>query len=245
MSDPDWDVLIHRHLEGTIGEDEARALSDRLASDPALRRRLAEMAYDQAQLRDVLETETGACALGSVPAPVRERSRWSKGSLAAAASILVAVGVALFVGFRPRPESPAPSGTGPAASADPPRKEAPRSGYRGKIAGRVTRKAESFCLLQVTSPPEFAGRTVQIDPGKRRNGDGEFTPDRVHVAYLRRMEAPQLHTLDVRQVDGDLFVIGDLTEEQADWAAPKRPERKPDPRKPPVRDGEGDRPKDK
>ncbi|MBV8879983.1 MAG: hypothetical protein JO332_08475, partial [Planctomycetaceae bacterium] len=39
----DWDYLIHRHLEGGLTEEQARALNARLISHPALRRHLAEL----------------------------------------------------------------------------------------------------------------------------------------------------------------------------------------------------------
>ena len=245
MSERDGDLLIHRHLEGTIDEDEARELSARLASDPALRRRLAEMAYDQAQLRDVLETEkavdTSSCP---IEPPAREPARWSRGSLVAAASILLAVGVALFIGFRPK--EPAPVQPIPAAPkvAVPKKKEASLSGYRGKVAGTVSRKAEAYVFLTLSSPADFGGRTITL-VGERKPSTDRL---RAHAAYLRKLEVGQAIELDVRHVDGPDFAIGELTEEQSGWALKeenkKKAERKPDPKKPPVRDGEGDRKED-
>ena len=49
------DLLIHRHLDGTLSEEEAKALQDRLRGDVDARRRLAEMAFEHAQLKEVLE----------------------------------------------------------------------------------------------------------------------------------------------------------------------------------------------
>jgi anti-sigma factor RsiW len=47
----DWDYVIHRHLEGGLTDEQLRALNHRLAEDPALRRRLAELAFEQVALR--------------------------------------------------------------------------------------------------------------------------------------------------------------------------------------------------
>ncbi|HZE96740.1 MAG TPA: hypothetical protein VE981_06925 [Planctomycetota bacterium] len=49
----DWDFLIHRHLAGGLTEDQAAALNAELAGNPALRRRLAELAFEQAALAAV------------------------------------------------------------------------------------------------------------------------------------------------------------------------------------------------
>ena len=43
----DWDYLIHRHLEGGLTHEQARALNGRLAEDPALRLRLAALAFER------------------------------------------------------------------------------------------------------------------------------------------------------------------------------------------------------
>ncbi len=61
----DWDFVIHRHLEGGLTDEQARALNHRLAEDPALRRRLAEMAFEQVALR-----EPAADPVGGGPAPL-------------------------------------------------------------------------------------------------------------------------------------------------------------------------------
>ncbi len=251
MSARDWDLLIHRHLEGDLGEEEARALSERVAADPALRRRLAEMAFDQAQLRDVLETEraveTGACPIAP---PAREPARWSRGSLAAAASILVAVGVALFIGFRPKEQPPVrPSEAVPAAlkvavPKKKEKKEPPPAGFRGKVAGTVLRKTDAHVVLTVSAPEEFAGRTINLQ-NERKPVTERL---KIHASYLRKLDLGQEVVVDVRPMDGGDFALGELTEEQAGWALKeekKKQERKPDPKKPPVREGEGDRKEDK
>lgn len=249
MSDRDGDLLIHRHLEGDLGEEEARALSERVAADPAFRRRLAEMAYDQAQLRDVLETEkaveTGACPIAAAP-PAREPSRWSRGSLAAAASILVAVGIALFIGFRPKVQPPVPPAQAlPAApKVAVPKKlkdTPPAAGFRGKVSATVSRKTDAHVVLAVSAPEELAGKTINLQ-NERKPVTERL---KVHASYLRKLDLGQEVVVDVRPVDGGDFVLGELTEEQASWAMKEEKKRKPDPKKPPVREGEGDRKEDK
>ena len=50
----DWDYLIHRHLSGgELTEEQRSALNDRLRKFPRLRKRLAEMAFEQTQYRDI------------------------------------------------------------------------------------------------------------------------------------------------------------------------------------------------
>lgn len=61
----DWDYLIHRHLEGGLTDEQARALNARLVEEPALRRRLAELAFDRVALG-----EPAADLVGSGPAPL-------------------------------------------------------------------------------------------------------------------------------------------------------------------------------
>jgi anti-sigma factor RsiW len=61
----DWDYLIHRHLEGGLTDEQSGALNHRLAEDPALRRRLAELAFEQVALG-----EPAADPVGSGPAPL-------------------------------------------------------------------------------------------------------------------------------------------------------------------------------
>jgi len=141
------DRLIHRYLEGLLSEDEGRLLNERLKADPRARRRLAEMAFDTAQLPDVLEVE-GAVRAG---APAR-RAWWTgpKSSLVAAAVILVAVGIALLLW--PGEKKPAgPPGAGPAAggretgpvtAVRPERRESGDKARRPEVRKEEDRKAE-------------------------------------------------------------------------------------------------------
>ena len=71
----DWDYLVHRHLEGGLTDEQSLALNSRLAEDPALRRRLAELSFEQ-----VVLSEPAADLVGTGPAPLlkpapRRRSR--------------------------------------------------------------------------------------------------------------------------------------------------------------------------
>lgn len=106
----DGDALIHRHLTGQLSEEEARAVAGRVKSDPEFRRRLAEMAFDEVQLKEILaHAETEAMPFASAPredAPAPARG--SRATLAAAAVILVAVGIALVASLFKKEPSSAP-----------------------------------------------------------------------------------------------------------------------------------------
>ena len=97
----DWDLLLHRHLEGALTEEEGRALSARLLADAPLRRRLAEMAFDQAQYREIFQT---AESEPIVMLPAREAPPARSGKLlavAAAALFLVVGGSILWMAGGP------------------------------------------------------------------------------------------------------------------------------------------------
>lgn len=214
----DWPLILHRHLEGSLEDDDARALEERLTTDPALCRLLAELATDQAQLREMLEGERPA----TEPAP----ARWSRGSLAAAASILIAVAVALVIGLRPKPPIEAP--VKPAA--------APRTDT-GRITGRVLRMGDGLVLtLEVPSSPELSGRKIKVVPGRKPNGDGELQPDRDHLNYFRKLQPGMEVTLDLLRLDTGEYAVGQLTPEQIDWANQKVEKKKSDGRKIPDRE---------
>jgi anti-sigma factor RsiW len=79
----DWDYLIHLHFEGSLTEEQGRALNARLRSDSRLRRRLAELAFEQAllaeglggsDLRPSLAAERPAAAPLLKPAPPKPPS---------------------------------------------------------------------------------------------------------------------------------------------------------------------------
>src|SRR5258706_14975362 len=61
----DWDFLIHRHLEGGLTAEQAGALNGRLAEEPALRRRLAALAFERVPLG-----VPAADLVGGGPAPL-------------------------------------------------------------------------------------------------------------------------------------------------------------------------------
>lgn len=61
----DWTYLIHRHLEGDLTEEQRRVLNDGLVADPRLRRRLAELAFEQAVWREA--PGVGAGKVGVAP----------------------------------------------------------------------------------------------------------------------------------------------------------------------------------
>lgn len=189
------DALIHLHLEGALTSAEAAELSAILASDPAAARRLAEMAYDQEVLKEALQPRSARRTLRRVlPA-------------AAAALVLLAVGAALWFG---------PGETREAGTSTPAGQPAP---FRGRVRGTVLSKSEALAIrLRVTEDAghPLAGRTIHVAPGFQRTDAGDLVPNRMHQAFVKRMEPGQALTLDVRDAGEDVFLLGELTPEQAD-----------------------------
>ena len=129
----------------------------------------------------------------------------------------------------------------PPEKKDPPaEKKEPRVVFSGTVRGRVVGKGDAHILLAVDavvssrkeSSAELAqglhGRTLKITPLKRKDLDLGF--DKVQFLFLRKVEMGQELSLDVRQIKGDDFTVGALTDEQHQWAAPR--EDRPDKKKP-------------
>src|SRR5262245_12048462 len=110
MSHPwDWDFLIHRHLAGDeLTEEQRTALNERLRKFPRLRKRLAEMAFEQANLRDALTVSEAVPILivpepAPAPAPLLKpspdlvrRRAWMVPVAAAAACLAIMVGIVVW-----------------------------------------------------------------------------------------------------------------------------------------------------
>jgi hypothetical protein len=188
------DALIHLHLEGALTTAEAAELSARLASDPAAARRLAEMAYDQEALKATLQ------------APAVRRTLRRALPVAAAAVVLLAVGAALWLGPGEKDTPPAvPAGTSKA--------------FRGRVRGTVITRNESLTVrLQVTEDAghPLAGRSIHVAAGFQRTDAGDVVPHRMHQAFLKRLEPGQAVALDLRDAGEDIFLLGELTPEQAE-----------------------------
>jgi hypothetical protein len=233
MSD-DADRLIHRHLEGDLSEEDSAALGARLKSDPGFRRRLAEMAFDRAQMKDVLSKLPGAVE----PARVSRRGLLP---MAAAAIIVAAVGLAVAMwSFRETPPAP------PVAPAAPTHDRP----YSGPLTVKVASRTEVSTTFRVTAVPghpahPLVGKRIHVVVGWAKNADGEPVQDRTHVNYLRKLAVDQEETVDVRHQKDDIYAIGDLTSAQQEWAnrrgdpvkrTPDRPRRDPAPREGQERD---------
>jgi ferric-dicitrate binding protein FerR (iron transport regulator) len=131
----------------------------------------------------------------------------------------------------------------------PAEKKEARVVFSGTVRGRVVGKGDAHILLAVDavvstrkeSSAELAeglpGRTLKITPLKRK--DLDLGVDKIQFLFLRKLEMGQELSLDVRQVKGDDFTVGALTDEQHQWAAVRedRPEKKKtrDPEKGPDR----------
>jgi ferric-dicitrate binding protein FerR (iron transport regulator) len=105
----DWDYLIHRHLSGEeLTEEQRSALNERLRKFPRLRKRLAEMAFEQTQFRDIRGVSEpvpililGADAHDPVPAPLLKpmaapRRPWIVPAVASAACLAIIAAVVFW-----------------------------------------------------------------------------------------------------------------------------------------------------
>ena len=120
----------------------------------------------------------------------------------------------------------------------PPEKKDPR--FNGTVRGKVVGKGDAHVLLEVDtvlstrkdSPAELAagipGRTIKVLPLRRKDIDAGY--DKMHFLFLRKLEMGQEVLLDVRQVKGDEFTVGALTEEQFQWVAPREDREKKKPK---------------
>ncbi len=127
----------------------------------------------------------------------------------------------------------------PEVKKDPPKE--PRPVFNGVVQGKVVAKGDGHLMLTVESivssrkdsSPEVTeqipGRTLKVAVGRRRDGDPP--PDKIQLLFVRKVEIGQALTLDVRQLKGDDFVIGALTEAQAQWTLPPREEPRKDDKK--------------
>ncbi len=253
----DGDRLIHRYLEGLLSGEEARLLNERVKADPRVRRRLAEMAFDTVQFREGVEAGP-AVRPEAPPAPARP-AWWSgpRSSLAAAAIILLAVGIAILLRPSP-PPAEEKAGRDPAAAGTRERGEAREAegdgilrGFRGRVRGVVEEKGDAHVALRVASvaPSEdgrsraLVGRLVRVEAGREEKEGGEKGPIASHAAFLRKVRKGQEVELDLRHDRGGSLAIARLTEEQADWAGirAKEGDREGDRKRERDAEGEGDR----
>ncbi|HEX7897675.1 MAG TPA: hypothetical protein VF950_07930 [Planctomycetota bacterium] len=236
MSDPldvPLDLLIHRHLDGTLGDDDAKMFQERLRADADARRRLAEMAFEHAQLKEILEPAKRA-------KPTSPAWHW-----VAAASILVAVAVALVVGpFRG--ETPAvtpPSSGAPAKAVAASKKREGYQGFLGRVHARVLDRKDKVRLQlkvgevlavrdasEAAAPEDLVREAISIPMPRLKDGEPPG-PDRDHAAFLTKLMPGQEVVLEIRHLEGADFAIVALTQEQANWA------RKDDRKKTPPKEG--------
>jgi hypothetical protein len=192
------------------------------------------MAFDRAQLKDVLAGETGAVPLALPPVRPGWRGRLP---MAAAAIIVASVGIALVLWSVRTPSDSAPR-PNPAGSLDPVRPDEfvkPQDRYRGfagMVEGKVGNRTEGGFSLSVTEVPgmpghPMTGRIVHVAGGLTKSADGEVAPDRTHQNFIRKLDRDATVRVDLRHVKDDIFVIGELTPEQIEWANRREEKRKP------------------
>lgn len=160
----DWDFLIHRHLAGEeLTEEQRTALNERLRKFPRLRKRLAEMAFEQANLRDAL-TVSEAVPILIVPEPaaapllkpspelVERKSRpWILPVAAAAACLAIIVGIGVW------------SASGPAAPFKVVAGDVKVEGPRVEVAGA----APALFRLSDGSEAELAPASAAVFHGRK------------------------------------------------------------------------------
>ena len=93
----DWDLLIHQYLEGSLEETDAVRLNEAVKTDSRVLHRLAEMAFDDALLHEVLSEP------GEIEPPVARP--WAN-LVAAAVVVITVAGSILYWSLRP-PSPPA------------------------------------------------------------------------------------------------------------------------------------------
>jgi hypothetical protein len=218
------DLLIHRHLDGTLSEEEAKALQERLRGDVDARRRLAEMAFEHAQLKEVLEPAKKA-------KPTSFAWNW-----VAAASILLVVAVALAVGT---PKRETPDVTPAVKDVKKPTREG-FQGFRGRVHARVLDRRDKVRILlkvgevlavrdasEAAAPAGLVGESIGIPLPRLKDGEPPGA-DRDHAMFLAKLQTGQEVVLELRHLEGPDFAIVSLTEEQVEWA--RRDDRKKAPK---------------
>lgn len=247
MTPDDRDLLIHRHLEGALSEADAAALGALIKGDAGFRRRLAEMAFERAQMKDILS----AAATEAVPVLAAPRvPRRAILPMAAAAIIVVSVGIAVAMwSFREQPGTNLAT-PGPGIKPEPDTPKDPYRGFAGPVAFRVVNRTENSLSLLVLSVPGQApahplvGNVIQVGAGYSKNPRGEWSLDGAHAAFIRKLDRDQEDTLDVRHQKDDFFLVGELTPAQLKWARSREdapPKRAPErPRKEAGKEGTRD-----
>ena len=140
---------------------------------------------------------------------------------------------------------------------DPPKKENPlpegARGFAGQLKGTVAKKRDRGIDLKVTEVVKtweaskatdakvLVGLTVRVTASwvKGEGDNKKGHPNELQMAFLRTLEVDKEVTLDVKNVERDVFVITELTKEQAEVAKnAKKPEGDKGEKKP---EGEGDK----
>jgi anti-sigma factor RsiW len=100
---PITDADVNAYVDGQLAPARVPAVEDALARDPALAARVAELKRQNAMLRDALDPwldealpERLVAATAGPPAPRRRVPRWVPVAMAAAASLLIGVGMGWF-----------------------------------------------------------------------------------------------------------------------------------------------------
>lgn len=193
-ADADLDLLLIRHLDGSLTEAEAGTLSERLARDPEAARRLALFAADQAALRAALKVEE--LSRKALPA---ERSKLAQSgpatqtawrlpaAMAAAAALVMGVGAWLLFGDSgPALESGHLRVAGAAASA--PRLNETLEAHGGPAVLRLTdgskMELSEASLARVQEPADGLRQVITLEEGegtfKVTKGGGRFRVETPH-----------------------------------------------------------------
>jgi len=135
-------------------------------------------------------------------------------------------------GQEPKKENPLPEGA---------------RGFAGQLRGTVVKRRDQEIGLKVVEvvkawetskaadPKALAGLTIKVTAAWVRVEGGKGHGNELHLAFFRTLEVGREVTLDVRNVEREVFAIGELTKEQAERAkdarkpeGDRKPERKPD-----------------
>ena len=107
----------------------------------------------------------------------------------------------------------------------------PLRGFSGQVRGVVLKKGEKNVFFfkvgrvlrvwknnEAASPESLVGRTVPVGPRWIKGDNGKWHPVELHVAFIRKLEAGQEVTLEIRNVERNHFAILELSAEQRKWA---------------------------
>lgn len=93
------------------------------------------------------------------------------------------------------------------------------SGEEGAVHFRVGRVLRVWTGNKADNPESLIGKTVRVTPRWVQSDGGQWRPNELHQAFLRKLREGQELTLEIANVEGPTNCqIMELTGEQREWA---------------------------